>query len=127
MVFIPLTPDIGDVFVVLLDWALRREGCFGRGEDCDDGAEGGFSGGVEDGELVGGGGGKDVNVGDDLDGFEEVIEGDYGVAKHEERFGNVEWVLQVPCSSGLEVFYAVVGDVTEGAAGHGRESEPGEF
>jgi hypothetical protein len=60
--------------------------------------------------------GRNVDVRDDVEGLEEVVEGDDGVAEHVQALWDAQRVLHVARRLWLEMPHAVVGDVADCAA-----------
>jgi hypothetical protein len=89
--FVSLTSNVGDVLLTLLDRRLRRERNIGALQDVDNLLDNLGSGLVVGGECFNGSVLVilHVHVSNDLDGLEEVVESDDGVADHEKRLGNV--------------------------------------
>lgn len=128
VVFVPGLPDVGDVLLVFDDGGLWGEWDVPGLEGFADFGDGGAGGGVEGME---GGFGEgpvgDVEVGYYFDCLEEVVEGDDGVAEHEEGFWGFEDVFEGARGAGFKVFHAVVGDVADCAPGHGGKVDAWEF
>ncbi len=52
--------------------------------------------------------------------LEEVVERDYRVEEHEERFGDSEDIFHVPCGSWFEISNAVITNISNGASSQWR-------
>lgn len=123
------TADVGGVFLVELDRWLRWERQVFGLQDLKHARDGGAA------CLVGvtkGGcrriGSRDMKVGDHHDLLEEMIQGDDGVEQAEPALGDLEHVFHVVSAGlGLEVTHAVVSNISNGAAGHGRQPQAGDL
>lgn len=59
---------------------------------------------------------RHVDVGNDCDGRESMIEGNYGIKKHEQGLGNLEYIPHRPSRAWLEIADAIISDVADGAS-----------
>jgi len=61
-----------------------------------------------------------VKVCYDFHDLEEMVEGDYGVEKHEECFGDLEDIFHLTCCSWFKISNAVITNIADGASGKRR-------
>lgn len=64
-----------------------------------------------------------MQVCDDPDFLEEVVDCYDGVEEHEEALRDLEDVLHGACGLGLEVFDAVVADISDGTSSEGWQAQ----
>lgn len=116
VLLVAFTANVGGIFLVELDGGLGWEGDIGGGEGADDVLDSCAGSFVDDWKLFVFG--RDMEVGNDLDGLVEMVECDNGIEEHEQALGEFEGVLEGTSCTRFEISYAVVSDVANSTTGH---------